>query len=97
MKLNLTVEKLAIITAVYAVMSIITFISYWIDKRASTRGSWRTPERNLHTLELVCGWPGAYAAMWLLRHKNRKGSFILLTILCTLANITGLALLLWRF
>lgn len=61
---------------VYAVMSVVTFAAFAIDKRAAHRGRWRTPERTLHTLELLGGWPGALLAMRLVRHKRRKGRYV---------------------
>lgn len=59
----------------YTAMSMATFITYWLDKRAATRGDWRVPEATLHGLALACGWPGAMLAQRLLRHKSAKRSF----------------------
>lgn len=56
-------------------MSMVTFIAYGLDKSASRRGSWRTSEATLHLLALVGGWPGAWMAQRLLRHKTRKAEF----------------------
>jgi len=64
---------------VYAVASVVSFVTYWIDKRRSGRGQWRVSENTLHLLELVGGWPGALLAMKLFRHKTRKLSFLLVT------------------
>ncbi len=60
---------------IYTAMSLATFITYWLDKRAATRGDWRVPENTLHVLALACGWPGALLAQRLLRHKSAKRSF----------------------
>ncbi|HEY0955210.1 MAG TPA: cold shock and DUF1294 domain-containing protein [Roseateles sp.] len=60
---------------IYTAMSLATFITYWLDKRAATRGDWRVPENTLHALALACGWPGALLAQRLLRHKSAKRSF----------------------
>ena len=56
-------------------LSIVTFLAYWRDKSAAERGAWRTSEQTLHGLSLVGGWPGAWFAQRLLRHKSRKASF----------------------
>jgi uncharacterized membrane protein YsdA (DUF1294 family) len=64
---------------VYAAASLVSFVTYWIDKRRSGRGQWRVSENTLHLLELVGGWPGALLAMKLFRHKTRKLSFLLVT------------------
>lgn len=60
---------------IYTAMSLATFITYALDKRAATRGDWRVPENTLHALALACGWPGALLAQRLLRHKSAKLSF----------------------
>lgn len=60
---------------IYTAMSLATFITYALDKRAATRGDWRVPENTLHALALACGWPGALLAQRLLRHKSAKRSF----------------------
>ena len=52
-----------------------TFIAYWVDKRAAVRGDWRVSERDLHMLEFLGGWLGAYAAQRLFRHKTAKKSY----------------------
>jgi uncharacterized membrane protein YsdA (DUF1294 family)/cold shock CspA family protein len=58
--------------AVYAFMSILTVHQYRIDKAAARSERRRTPEANLHLLELAGGWPGALFAQHFYRHKNRK-------------------------
>jgi uncharacterized membrane protein YsdA (DUF1294 family) len=64
-----------IIPAAYAIMSAITFIAFWRDKRAAARSGWRTPEASLHLLELLGGWPGALLAQRLFRHKSSKMTY----------------------
>ena len=59
----------------YGIMSALSFWAYARDKRAAQRGDWRTSERTLLTLGLLCGWPGALLAQQLLRHKSSKASF----------------------
>jgi len=59
----------------YMAMSLATFIVYWLDKRAAVKDGWRVPERRLHLLALLGGWPGALLARRLLRHKTVKPSF----------------------
>lgn len=60
------------IVAVYSAMSVITLLVYRHDKQAAGRGGRRTPEATLHLLELLGGWPGAFLAQHLVRHKNAK-------------------------
>jgi uncharacterized membrane protein YsdA (DUF1294 family)/cold shock CspA family protein len=56
-------------------ISVLTFYLYWRDKFAAQRGAWRTPEALLHGASVVGGWPGAWFAQRLLRHKSAKESF----------------------
>ena len=60
---------------VYLAASAITIVAYWVDKRRAERAAWRVPERTLHLLELAGGWPGAYVASRLFRHKTRDRGF----------------------
>ena len=59
----------------FAVVSIITYGLYVVDKRRAQAGAWRTPESTLHLFELIGGWPGAFLAQRHLRHKIRKVSY----------------------
>ncbi|MBQ8661416.1 MAG: DUF1294 domain-containing protein [Alphaproteobacteria bacterium] len=56
-------------------MNVTTFIAYGLDKRAARRGAWRVPERDLHLLEFLGGWIGAWAAQKFFRHKTSKKSY----------------------
>lgn len=56
-------------------LSAVTFVMYWHDKHAAQRGAWRTSESTLHALSLAGGWPGAWFAQQLLRHKSSKAEF----------------------
>ncbi len=72
-------QSTSIAFAAYSLMSVVTAALYFLDKRLAMSGSRRIPERTLHTLELLCGWPGALVAQQLFRHKNRKPTFFLVT------------------
>ena len=56
-------------------INIVTIIAYWKDKRSAVRGNWRIPEVQLHTLELLGGWCGAFLAQKIFHHKNKKKGF----------------------
>ncbi|BBP76860.1 DUF1294 domain-containing protein [Pseudomonas gingeri] len=59
----------------YGVASLLAFFLYWSDKRKARNDTWRTPEKVLHGVELLGGWPGALIAQQAFRHKTRKLSF----------------------
>lgn len=59
----------------YALMSVVAFGFYAVDKSRAGIGKRRIPEATLHLLELLFGWPGALAGQQLLRHKTRKLSY----------------------
>lgn len=60
---------------VFLMANLIVFLYYYIDKGAALRGAWRKSEDSLHLLSLIGGWPGAYIAQKLFRHKTKKSSF----------------------
>jgi uncharacterized membrane protein YsdA (DUF1294 family) len=43
--------------------------------RGAGVGKWRIKEDTLHVWSLAGGWPGAWFAQQVLRHKSRKESF----------------------
>ena len=63
----------------FLLWSLVAFVAHGRDKRAARLGRRRTPERTLHLLELIGGWPGALLAMTVFHHKTRKASYFLVT------------------
>lgn len=70
----------------YIGMSLLSILQYWRDKQNAQTGQWRTPEKQLHAVELLGGWPGALLAQQLLRHKTQKTSFQVVFWLIVLAH-----------
>jgi uncharacterized membrane protein YsdA (DUF1294 family) len=60
------------------------FLLFALDKRKARRGQRRIAEKTLHLATLPGAAPGAWAAIWLLHHKNRKASFWGVTLMLTL-------------
>jgi len=56
-------------------INIISFIAYGTDKRAAVNGAWRIPEADLHILEFLGGWIGAFIGQKFFHHKNKKKSY----------------------
>ena len=53
-------------------ISAATYGIYWHDKKRARQEGWRVKESTLHFLELLGGWPGAFLAQQILRHKTSK-------------------------
>ncbi|NJO56071.1 MAG: DUF1294 domain-containing protein [Rhodospirillales bacterium] len=59
----------------YPVFSSLAFLMYARDKLRAIQGNWRIPESSLHVVEMAGGWPGAYIAQQMMRHKTVKASY----------------------
>lgn len=80
---------------IYLLASICSLIAYKLDKTAAKRSHRRTPEKTLHILALIGGWPGAIIGQKLFRHKSKKLSFQLTFWLTIILNCAALAWLLF--
>jgi len=60
---------------VVAVMSLVCFVAYGLDKRRAVNGCRRVSERTLHLMAFLGGWPGALIGQRHFRHKTQKVSF----------------------
>lgn len=72
-------------------MSLFSYAVYAVDKQAAQQGRRRVPERTLHLLALLGGWPGALLAQWRLRHKTAKPRFLIVFWLTTLGHVAVVA------
>jgi uncharacterized membrane protein YsdA (DUF1294 family)/cold shock CspA family protein len=63
-----------VLTAV-VLINLATFYMYWRDKDAAVNETQRVPEDWLHGLAVAGGWPGAWFAQQILRHKTSKQPF----------------------
>jgi uncharacterized membrane protein YsdA (DUF1294 family) len=74
-------------------LSVISFGMYGWDKRQAKVNGWRVPEKNLHLLSLLGGWPGALMGQKVFRHKTQKQSFRVafwFTVLCHVGVVTAI-------
>lgn len=77
------------VLVVYITLSLLTFLAYAVDKSAAIHGRWRIPEKTLHLLSVAGGWPGAFLAQQLLRHKCSKPRFVAVFWITVAANVAG--------
>ena len=64
-----------LVGGIAAGVSLVTLCLYWHDKQRAQNGGWRIPEATLHFCEAIGGWPGAFFAQRIFRHKNAKTSY----------------------
>ena len=74
---------------VVALMSLVTFAAYGFDKRRAQRDGRRVPEKTLHLMALLGGWPGAWAGRKTFRHKTQKLSFRIVFWMCVVLHIAA--------
>jgi uncharacterized membrane protein YsdA (DUF1294 family) len=88
-----------VLAGVLLALSLFSFLSYRSDKRRAESGEWRIPESALHLTELLGGWPGAFLAQRIFRHKIAKGSYQLIfwTVVLIHEFVAADFLLGWRF
>ena len=76
------------------VMSVIAFLMYGLYKRQAKTDGWRVPEKRLHALAFLGGWPGAMFGQIYFRHKTQKNEFKIMTWLAAGLHV---ALIVWYF
>ena len=65
----------SILLTTIALMNLITFIVYGIDKFKARRGKWRIPESTLFLLAIVGGSIGAWVGIKVWHHKTLHRKF----------------------
>ncbi len=71
-----------------AALNLLTFALYYFDKRAAIRSTRRTPENTLHILSAFGGWPGAFLAQRIFRHKSGKAGFQFMFWITVAVNVS---------
>jgi len=62
---------------VYAMINVISFSLYGIDKRRAKRNRWRIRESVLLGVTWLMGGVGAWAGMRVFRHKTKHTAFVI--------------------
>lgn len=70
-----------------ALINLISFVLFFIDKQKAKRDKWRIEEKTLHITSFLGGTIGSIAAMILFHHKTKKLGFIVITSLALIFNI----------
>ncbi len=79
----------------YLAIGVVTLCAYALDKLAAERRGWRVSEARLQMLALAGGWPIAWVAQQLFRHKTRKHEFRKVFRFCVAANLIVLGAVIW--
>ena len=92
---------IAVYLSLVLVMSLATFFAYGRDKGQAATGGRRIPERTLHLMAFLGGWPGAILGQRQYRHKTQKVSFrivfwMVLALHVIIVCIVGYALVTFR-
>ena len=86
-----------LIVAGYMILGAVSFLAYWLDKRAAAAGRWRTSEATLHLLDAMGGIFGGLLAQAALHHKTSKPDFALVTFGIAACHVAALcALAFWE-
>jgi uncharacterized membrane protein YsdA (DUF1294 family) len=73
-----------------AIINVVAFTAYGLDKWKAQKSKWRTPESTLILFAAIGGALGAYAGMKCFRHKTQHKKFTILVPLFLIAWIAGL-------
>ena len=87
-------DRGAVLLVWLAVINLVTFAVYGIDKAKAKRGAWRVPEKTLFLLPLLGGSLGALLGMKVFRHKTKHWYFVWGIPLILVAQI---ALAIWLY
>ncbi len=77
------------------VMSLVSMAMHAVDKRRARLGKRRIPERSLHSIEFIGGWPGALLMTRMIRHKTNKPHYMLTLYAIALSHLIAMMLLGW--
>ena len=75
----------------YAIMTLVTFIMYGVDKSKAKKGRWRIPEKTLLLFAACFGGLGAFLGMRIFRHKTKHTSFKIIVPMCMLLQFIIIA------
>ncbi len=78
-----------------ALINLVTFAVFGLDKWRAKRSKWRIPEAWLLLLSFTTGMFGGWLAMSTFRHKTQKLSFRVKMVLVSIVNLNWPLLYLW--
>lgn len=76
-------------------ISVVSMAMHAVDKRRARLGKRRIPERSLHSIEFIGGWPGALLMTRMIRHKTSKPHYMWTLYAIALSHLIAMMLLGW--
>ncbi len=86
-----------LIIIILAIINIIAFVMYGIDKLKAKMGAWRIPEATLLGIAFIFGALGAYLGMKVFRHKTKHKQFYIGVPLMLILQIAFIAFVIVKF
>lgn len=75
-----------------AVMNVITFITYGVDKRRAIKNKWRISEARLLGMAFAFGGIGAFFGMFFFHHKTKHKKFVILLPIAYVVQVAVIVL-----
>ncbi len=85
-----------VIICVFAVMTIVGFLSMYVDKERAKAGKWRVKEASLFIIAFLFGGLGSTIGMWTFRHKTKHWYFVVFMPVAALVSV-GAAVAIFLF
>jgi uncharacterized membrane protein YsdA (DUF1294 family) len=79
---------LRFVLGLHVFSSLLALVLYGYDKRQAKNKGSRIPERVLHWVEGLGGWPGALLAQQIFRHKRSKAPYMAMFRVIVLTNLS---------
>lgn len=71
-------EILILYGLAWIIMSLITYVLYYLDKKRAIKKQWRTPETTLLMTSFLLGSVGGLFGLYQIRHKNKHWYFVVI-------------------
>ncbi|MEZ6162882.1 MAG: DUF1294 domain-containing protein [Phycisphaerales bacterium] len=79
----------------YLLFSVVSALMHLVDKHRAANSRRRIPEKTLHSMELVGGWPGAILMTRAIKHKTSKPQYMWKLYAIAALHVLGWMLLLY--
>jgi uncharacterized membrane protein YsdA (DUF1294 family) len=84
-----------VILIYYLIFSAVSALMHLVDKQRAINNRRRIPEKTLHSMELIGGWPGAILITRAIRHKTSKPRYMWTLYAIATLHVLGWMLLLY--